>query len=158
MRGDRGDGGDPAGDATIRPARPADLAAVEALLVAADLPRAGVPEWLPRFVVVERAGAIVAAAGMELYGRAALLRSVVVSRELRGSGIGAELTRRIAADAAAAGARMLYLLTTTAAEYFPRLGFERITRADLPEALSASEEMRGACPVTAVVMARPLRR
>src|SRR5512135_2374721 len=108
-----------AGGPTIRPALPGDLPAVLALLEAAGLPRAGVSEWLPRFVVGERGGAVVAAAGLEVYGRAGLLRSVVVSPELRGSGLGAALTDRIAADAAAAGVRVLYLLTTTAAEYFP---------------------------------------
>ncbi len=142
----------------IRPARPDDLPAILDLLAAAGLPREGVSEWLPRFVVAERAGAVVAAAGLEVYGRAGLLRSVVVAPEARRSGLGAALTDRIAADAAAAGARMLYLLTTTAPAYFPRLGFRRIERQALPEAISASEELKGACPVTAVVMERPLGR
>lgn len=145
-----------AGRPTIRPALPGDLPSVLALLAAAGLPPEGVSEWLPRFVVVERGGAVVAAAGLEVYGRAGLLRSVVVSPELRGSGLGAALTDRIAADAAAAGVRVLYLLTTTAAEYFPRLGFHRIAREALPEAIAASEELRGACPASAVVMEKPL--
>jgi amino-acid N-acetyltransferase len=50
------------------------------------------------------------------------------------------------------GARELYLLTTTAEGYFPRLGFERIARDELPAALAASEELRGACPASAVTM------
>ncbi len=147
-----------AGGPTMRPARPDDLAAILALLDAAGLPPEGVGEWLPRFVVAERDGAVVAAAGLEVYGRAGLLRSVVVAPEARGDGMGAALTERIAADAASAGVRMLYLLTTTASEYFPRLGFRRIAREALPEAISASEELKGACPVSAVVMERPLGR
>ncbi len=144
--------------ATIRAARPDDLPAILALLDAADLPRAGASEWLPRFVVAERAGVVAGAAGLEVYGRAGLLRSVVVAPELRRSGVGAALTDRIAAEAAAAGVRVLYLLTTTAAAYFPRFGFRRIAREALPEAILASEELKGACPVSAVVMERPLGR
>ncbi len=142
--------------AEVRAARQEDLPQVLALLEQAQLPTAGVAEWLPRFVVAEDGVRVVAAAGMELYGRAALLRSVVVAPELRGSGLGAALTERIAADATVAGARMLYLLTTTADGYFPRLGFQRIRREELPAELGASEELKGACPVSAVVMARAL--
>ncbi|HEX9108643.1 MAG TPA: arsenic resistance N-acetyltransferase ArsN2 [Longimicrobiales bacterium] len=143
-------------DVFIRPAQAGDLPAIVALLAGAGLPPAGVEQWLPRFVVAERAGAVVAAAGLEIYGRAALLRSVVVAVEGRGRGLGAALTERIATEAARAGARMLYLLTTTAPAYFPRLGFRTIERAELPEALAASEELKGACPASAIVMARPL--
>ena len=143
-------------DVFIRPAHAGDLPAILALLAGAGLPPDGVEQWLPRFLVAERAGAIVAAAGLELYGRAALLRSVVVAVEGRGRGLGAALTERSATEAARAGARMLYLLTTSAAAYFPRLGFRPIERADLPEALGASEELKGACPASAIVMARPL--
>lgn len=142
--------------AEVRAARQEDLPAVLALLEQAHLPTAGVAEWLPRFVVAQNGPEVVAAAGMELYGRAALLRSVVVAPALRGSGLGAALTERIAGDATVAGARMLYLLTTTADGYFPRLGFQRITRDQLPEAISASEELKGACPASAVVMARAI--
>ncbi len=142
----------------IRPARPDDLPGILDLLAGAGLPREGVTEWLPRFLVAERGGAVVAAAGLEVYGRAGLLRSVVVRPEARGGGLGAALTERIAADAAAAGVRVLYLLTTTAPEYFPRLGFRPIARDALPEAISASEELKGACPASAVVMERPLGR
>ncbi len=154
--GESGVPGRPPGAPAVRAALPGDLPEILALLERAQLPTAGVAEWLPRFVVVKGNGGVVGVAGMELYGRAALLRSVVVSPELRGSGLGAALTERIVADASAAGARMLYLLTTTADAYFPRLGFQRIRRDDLPPELAASEELKGACPVSAVVMARPI--
>ncbi|MCI0572486.1 MAG: hypothetical protein L0Y66_17160 [Myxococcaceae bacterium] len=49
---------------------------------------------------------------------------------------------------------MLYLLTTTAAESFPRFGFTHVDRSSLPPELHASEELRGACPASAVVMKR----
>jgi amino-acid N-acetyltransferase len=54
--------------------------------------------------------------------------------------------------ARALGLRELYLLTTSASDYFPRFGFERIGREALPSSLQASEEMRGACPSSAAAM------
>jgi N-acetylglutamate synthase-like GNAT family acetyltransferase len=56
------------------------------------------------------------------------------------------------ADARARGIHDIYLLTTTAEAWFPRFGFVRIARAAVPAALHASEEFRGACPDSAVVM------
>ncbi len=67
-----------------------------------------------------------------------------------GRGIGRMLVR--AALARAGGLRELYLLTMTAAGYFPRFGFETVGREVLPTALSASEELRCACPASAIAM------
>ncbi|WP_141619441.1 arsenic resistance N-acetyltransferase ArsN2 [Myxococcus sp. AB036A] len=139
---------------TFRSARPADLGAVEALLAAADLPRQGVADHLPHFLVAEREGTLVAAAGLELYGTSALLRSVVVNESQKGKGVGAELVQRLVERASADRLGALFLLTTTAADYFPRFGFVRIDRASLPPELHASEELRGACPASAAVMRR----
>jgi ArsR family transcriptional regulator, arsenate/arsenite/antimonite-responsive transcriptional repressor len=51
----------------------------------------------------------------------------------------------------------IYLLTTTAADYFPRFGFERATRADVPAGVQQSVEFTSACPSTAIVMRKLLR-
>jgi amino-acid N-acetyltransferase len=52
------------------------------------------------------------------------------------------------------GVPMVFLLTTTAAEFFPRFGFERISREDVPASVKASVEFQSACPASAVVMRR----
>ena len=56
------------------------------------------------------------------------------------------------AEAAAAGTRDIYLLTTTAGGYFPRFGFTVVSRADVPASVQASVEFTTACPNTATVM------
>ena len=136
----------------IRPARRDDLAAVSALLTTAGLPVAGVAESFGEFVVAEADGRQVAAAGLERHGDVGLLRSVVVDPAFRGAGLGASLTERILARAQQQRLKSVYLLTTTAADFFPRLGFHRIARAELPSAINESEELQGACPDTATVM------
>jgi len=44
-----------------------------------------------------------------------------------------------------------YALTTTIPNWLSRLGFEEISRQDLPEALNTSVQLKGACPASALV-------
>jgi amino-acid N-acetyltransferase len=46
----------------------------------------------------------------------------------------------------------VYLLTTTATDSFPRFGFRRIPRAEVPAAVQRSVEFSSACPSTATVI------
>lgn len=138
--------------AAVRAATGRDYAAVIGLLEAASLPTNGVPPGLDGFLVAERGGWIVGAIGLERYGEAALLRSAVVEPEARGTGLGAALVERLLDAARAAGVREVFLLTTTAEGYFPRFGFGPIAREEVPAAVRASVEFRGACPASAAVM------
>ena len=92
---------------------------------------------------------------MERYGDSGLLRSVAVALEWRSTGIGRTLVDRVLEEGRGAGVREVYLLTTTAEHYFPRLGFACVDREIVPAALRASAEFSGACPASAVVMRRP---
>ena len=147
----------------LRPATTPDLAAIERLLVAADLPTAGVAEILAErpadFIVADEPGArgeLAAVAGLELRGNTALLRSVAVRPEWRRHGLGQALVRRVVCRAEERGLNALYLLTMTAEHYFPRFGFERVERAAVPPEIAATLEFKSACPASAVAMARPL--
>jgi amino-acid N-acetyltransferase len=124
----------------VRTAQLADLASVERLLTSVDLTVAGVSEHLLRFLVAEDAGEIVACAGLEIYGPHALLRSVAVHPRNRNKGLGTFLVTRLVDQARRDGVRFVYLLTTTAEEYFRRLGFGPIGREDVDPALRQSAE------------------
>ena len=143
-------------EVSIRKATSADTGAVVALLVAAKLPVDGVPDALSHVLVAERgtgaAKEIVGVVALERQGDAALLRSAAVAPAVRGTGLGARLVQRALDDARAQSLRELVLLTTTADAWFPRFGFERISREEAPEALLASDEFQFACPASAVVM------
>lgn len=138
----------------IRDATDSDLPAVEGLLTANDLPVDGVRDNFATFVVAVEGDTIVGAVGLEKFDSTALLRSAVVRADARGSGVGRRLVEQILERAEQSGIDEVYLLTTTAEDYFPRFGFSRTTRAAVPEAVKASAEFRGACPDTAVVMER----
>lgn len=137
----------------IRAGRPTDFAAALELLKHSGLPTAGVPATLEGYVVVVTpAGNLAGLAGLERYGTEGLLRSVVVVPELRGTGVGRALSERVVSEAGKRGVTDLYLLTTTAEGYFPKLGFAAIARNAIPSGVQQSLEFRGACPDTAIAM------
>lgn len=142
--------------ATLRTARPSDLAAVQALLTTNKLPLDGVANALDCFVVAEHGGALVGVAGIDPCGEGqnALLRSVAVADAWKGRGLGRDLVTRAIRDAESRGVQALYLLTTTAEQYFPSFGFEPITRNAVPADVRANVEFATACPASAVVMLR----
>lgn len=134
----------------IREATPRDQEAIRALLSAADLPLDGVAET--QFTVAVHEGRVVGSAGLEIHGDSALLRSVAVDPAWRGRGVGEALVRSALDAASACKLDPVVLLTTTAPSWFPRFGFERIERGDVPPSLLTSVEFTKACPASATVM------
>lgn len=138
----------------LRAATTADLAKIEALLTASGLPLDGVREALPNFIVAEHEDDLVGVAGLEVCCDNALLRSVAVADGWRSHGVGRALVTRLIADAESRGIRALYLLTTTAEQYFPSFGFRKLSRDQVPEDVRATIEFQSACPDSATVMCR----
>lgn len=135
----------------IRHAAPKDLPDVLALLEQAALPTDDVAEHFDTFFVVDDGSRIVACAGIELHEYAALVRSLAVAADRRGTGIGSAILDYVLHEVrdCAAG---VYALTTTAEAYLTRFGFEPVTRDSLPQALFESRELQDTCPASAVVM------
>ncbi|WP_207477363.1 arsenic resistance N-acetyltransferase ArsN2 [Arenibaculum pallidiluteum] len=103
-------------------------------------------------------GTTVGYVGLELHGREALLRSLVTDDGARGRGHGTRLVEHAASEAAALGVEDLYLLTTTAADFFAVRGFERVERRNVPPTIASTREFASLCPASATVMRRPLSR
>ena len=140
----------------IDTARDADLPAVLALLERAGLPPDGLSDHVATTLVARDAGSIVGSAALELYGPAALLRSVAVDQTWRGQRLGQKLTRAALDLARQHGVDTVYLLTETATDFFPRFGFQPIARADVAPAVQQSVEFTSACPASAAVLALDL--
>jgi amino-acid N-acetyltransferase len=141
----------------VREAEPVDTVAIRALVRDAGLPLDGL-EGAAMVLVAEIDDTAHGAIALERYGDgdrlAFLLRSAVVTPSSRGRGIGTALTAA-ALQRVDAVAAPVALLTETADEYFSRFGFSVVERADLPTELTASPELRGACPATARAFLRP---
>jgi amino-acid N-acetyltransferase len=138
----------------IDAAQEGDLPAVRHLLETHHLPLDGVDEHLATMVVARDGREVVGAAAVELYADAALLRSVVVSPTFQGQGLGHRLTEAALNLAVSRGVEVAFLLTTTADKFFPKLGFHRISRNDVPASVQTSVEYQSACPASAIVMRR----
>ena len=141
----------------IRVAHDADLAAIEALLTASDLPIIGVRDALCSFLVAEADGKIIGVVGIERHGRYALLRSTAVAQEWRSRGVARRLVDRIIAEAEDQSVNALYLLTTSAERYFPNFGFAITDRATVPEDIKATSEFREVCCASAKAMCLKLK-
>ena len=137
---------------TITPARAEDLEAIQQLLLANDLPTAGVEDHWKTFLVARDGDVMVGCGGAEAYQFAALIRSIAVKQEYRSHGIGRRLVRQLLDRLASRGLREFYLLTTTAEEYFKKRGFKPIDRDEVHPQLLSSREFQDACPASAVCM------
>jgi amino-acid N-acetyltransferase len=141
----------------ITAAQQDDLPAVLNLLDRSGLPRDGLAEHFDIALVARDSARVVGSAAVERYGDAGLLRSVAVDDHYRGQGLGARLVGAALDQARQEGLQAVYLLTTTAPEYFPRFGFQPVARADVAPAVQQSVEFTGACPASALVMRVELR-
>lgn len=140
----------------IRAAQPGDLAQIRALVNAARLPSDDLSERsLGLFLVLEHGQVLQGVVGLERYGEAALLRSLVVADEARGRGYGRQLTTAAEALAQKSGVVTLYLLTTSAEAFFQGRGFRAINRDEPPSPIKGTAQFSALCPSTAIVMVKP---
>jgi amino-acid N-acetyltransferase len=142
----------------IEAATDRDLPEVHKLLERHHLPLDGVDDHLPTMLVAREGSQIVGTAALELYADGALLRSVAVETSQQGRRLGHHLTEAALQLALIHGATDVFLLTTTAERFFPRFGFEPITRDAVPASVRASVEFQSACPASAIAMRKRLSR
>jgi N-acetylglutamate synthase-like GNAT family acetyltransferase len=136
----------------IEPARAEDVARVKELLRERRLPLDGLDDHVDTLLVARDDASVVGSVALELYDGGALLRSLAVAPAVQRQGVGRLLTESIVRLARERGIRDLFLLTTTASDYFPRFGFERVSREDVPESVRESIEFKSACPASAIAM------
>jgi amino-acid N-acetyltransferase len=136
----------------MREAANAEMAFIYALLEQAGLPTSDIPASNPRFLVLREHGNIVAVGALQLFGSAALVRSVVVAGGRRRAGLGHVIVEELEKAARAARIDQLILLTQTAREFFAHQGFHVIERSAAPQEVQGSEEFRSLCPTSATCM------
>ena len=100
---------------------------------------------------------MVGVVGIEPLGDIALLRSLAVLPQWRGRAIAAHLVERCEAQARAQGIEALYLLTTSAADYFLRRAYVLVEREVVPAAIAGHAQFRSLCPASAKCLRKTLR-
>lgn len=130
---------------------------VGVLLAASALPVADLAAGVPVALFAMRGPqGLAGVVGIEVLGRQGLLRSLAVAESARGRGLGRELVRHLEAWSVHNGLEELCLLTTTAAEFFARLGYERVAREAAPAVVRRSEQFASLCPASAALMRKEL--
>jgi amino-acid N-acetyltransferase len=131
--------------------------AVKTLLADAQLPAADITDaHLEHFFGCGTDGELQGVVGLELYLPVALLRSLAVAAHAQGRGVGSALLAQAERHAHGRGVREIYLLTTTAARFFERAGYERIAREEAPPAIAQTAEFSSLCPVSSVLLRKQL--
>ena len=150
----------PSGDVTGKPMRlragtEEDLPRIRALLEAEDLPISDLATSAPQFLVAcDGSHQVIAAGGLQWFGKTALLRSVVVAPLARGAGVGRRVLLALESAARDGNAAQLVLLTLTAKTFFERQGYRIVDRRSVPEDVQASAEFKSLCPASAICMAK----
>jgi amino-acid N-acetyltransferase len=99
---------------------------------------------------------LIGAVGLEVYAPVALLRSLAIMTEQRGSGLGKILVEYAERQAFAQGIGELYLLTTTASPFFSKLGYTMSGREDAPATIMATTQFSSLCPSSSIFMRKRL--
>ncbi len=130
-----------------------NLVEVKILLQACELPVDDLAHsQQPAFFGIHDGNSLVAVVGLEIYTSVALLRSLAVTPRLRGQGIGKALVEFAERYAAQKEVEHLYLLTTSAAEFFRKLGYAPLDRIAAPPAIRSTIQFCVLCPASAALM------
>ncbi len=108
------------------------------------------------FLVARENQEIVGVCGLEGYAPYGLLRSLAVKQHHQHKNIGTRLTQKMLQTAVEQGITQIFLLTTTAADFFKRLGFDTIERTAAPEVIQGTTEFASICPSSAICMQKQL--
>ena len=125
------------------------------LLQQNDLPVSDIDDGKILFALI-RGGKIVGTAGLEVFDGCALVRSVSVEKASRGQGFGKFISQEIERISKEQVVACLYLLTTTAKDFFSKEGYQVITREEVPFAIRNTSEFLHVCPSSATVMKKDL--
>lgn len=130
---------------------------VKRLLRQCDLPISDItPAHLDHFFAACDDSGLYGIVGMELYGIAALLRSLAISPKHRNKRWGKRLVVHAEEYARTQGVRSIYLLTTTANGFFSKLGYKSLSRSEAPIAIQKTPEFSNLCTSSSVFMVKQL--
>ena len=135
---------------------PGEREGMAAALAKAGLPSEDIAASDGLFWRFEQDAVPIGFGGLEIRGADALLRSVMTLPPARARGLGGAIVAAIEAEAGLRRCRAIYLLTTSGAAFFERLGYAACDRADVPPAVRASQQFAVLCPASAAVMVKRL--
>jgi amino-acid N-acetyltransferase len=140
----------------VIPASQNSFSAAIDLLKKNNLPTEDLTPGTQLFVVEEGAG-VIATVAVEYDYNDALLRSLSVSEEKRTSGIGKNLVAFIEDYVKKQGVQNIYLLTTTAEDFFLKRGYKAVDRNTVPGFIKNTSEYGVICSSSSTLMKKELQ-
>lgn len=140
-------------------ASPLDEPWIRQLLTVCGLPQEDLTkEHLNNFLIYKEKGQILGVVGLEVLGKVALLRSLAVEARSRNRGIASQLIIKIEEYARSLSIEKIFLLTTSAEEFFANRGYQLIERRLVPQEIQKTREFQNLCPDSSVCLTKNLRR
>jgi len=136
----------------LRRATIKDVPLIENLLRENQLPHQDISEKLSDLLIGSVKGQTIGIGGLEVYQDSGLLRSLAIERHYRGKGYGKVFTTTLLEFAKSRGVKQVYLLTTTAANFFTQLGFEKVDRSTVPSSIQNTSQFTYLCPASAICL------
>jgi amino-acid N-acetyltransferase len=136
----------------VRVIEPSESERARALLEAIDLPTDDLGDPAIQLFGAYEGDALAGVIGLQTCERVGLLRSLTVDPALRDRGVARLLCDTVFAHARTQQLASLWLLTTSAQDYFTRHGFAVVARAEVPPPIRATSQFASLCPATAIVM------
>ncbi len=141
----------------IRMSETQDLDKCKKLLKSSSLPAEFSLEDFKHFFIAESSeNEIIGLIGVQFDNSEGLLRSLVVSSKSRGRGIGTNLVRTLEQYAISQNIKSLLLLTSSADNFFERLGYQVISRSNVSEFIKQTTEFSSICPDSSICMKKNL--
>lgn len=141
----------------IVPALDEDHAAIVRMLDGMDMRTSDLtPAMLRDFLLQRAEGRVAGVVGLEIMGEVALLRSLAVDENGRRRGLGGALVHAAERHALERGVRRLFLLTTTAVDFFEKRGFQPTDKRQAPARVRGTTQFSTLCPASSVLMSKPL--
>lgn len=133
-----------------------DLDLIIELLKQNDLPSQDIKTTGKEFFLGYYNSIFIGIVGLEKFDSIGLLRSMIVKEGYRNKGYGKQICISLIEYAKTQGIKELYLLTTTAEDFFEKIGFEVIERNSAPDAIKNTTEFLSLCPASAVCLVKKI--
>jgi amino-acid N-acetyltransferase len=139
----------------IVPASQNSFTAAIRLLQTCGLPTEDITPGTQLFVA-EEDNEVIATVAVEYDYSNALLRSLCVDKHYRKKGIGEDLVSFIEDYVARQGVQNIYILTTTAENFFTKRGYQKDKRTEVPFFIQNTSEFSSLCSSSAVLMKKSI--
>jgi amino-acid N-acetyltransferase len=138
-------------------AQSSDFERITALLIECHLPTQDITlKHLRHFFILQDRGKLIGVIGLEVRTEFGLLRSLAVKEPFRGQRLGKQLVAHAEVYAETLGVQRIYLLTTTAEQFFLSLEYTATNREQTPLSIQNTPEFSKICPTSSVCMVKQI--